>query len=146
MEEARENNNDDEREERRNRKRQKMSKVWEHFRLNTNRKENKTHATERATERWEGLTVDFTPESSNITLLAAALDPRFRKLRFLPADEVFKVQSAVQAMALASKQQVRQPTAVNHGASSIAQDSPPAAHAKRAISFFDSDSTTSDEE
>lgn len=52
------------------------------------------HATEQVTERWQGLT-EFSPESPNITQLAAALDPRFRKLRFLPADEVFKVQSAV---------------------------------------------------
>lgn len=53
-----------------------------------------THATEQVTERWQGL-LEFTPESPNITLLAAALDPRFRKLRFLAAEEVVKVQSAV---------------------------------------------------
>ncbi len=104
-----------------------------------------THAAEQVTERWEGLT-EFTPESPIITLLAASLDPRFRKLRFLPADEVLKVQNTVRAMALAAKQQVRQPTASNHGASSTAQDSPPAAHATRATSFLDSDSTTSDGE
>ncbi|XP_061578913.1 E3 SUMO-protein ligase ZBED1-like [Cololabis saira] len=97
------------------------------------------------TERWQGL-LEFTPESPNITLLTAALDPRFRKLRFLVAEEVVKVQSAVQAMALAAKQQVRQPTASIHGADSTAQDSPPAAHAKKTTSFLDSDSTTSDEE
>lgn len=104
-----------------------------------------THATEQVTERWQGL-LEFTPESPNITLLAAALDPRFRKLRFLAAEEVVKVQSAVRAMALAAKQQVRQPTASKHGADSTAQDSPPAAHAKTTTSFLDSDSTTSDEE
>ena len=43
------------------------------------------HATELATERWKDL-MDFKPESPDITLLAAALDPKFRKLKFLPAD------------------------------------------------------------
>lgn len=104
-----------------------------------------THAAEQITVRWEGLT-EFTPESPNITLLAAALDPRFRKMKFLPADEVFKIQNTVRAMAFAASQQVRKPTASNHGASSTAQDSPPAAKAKGATSFLDSDSTTSDEE
>ncbi|KAG7220812.1 hypothetical protein INR49_017790, partial [Caranx melampygus] len=65
---------------------------------------------------------------------------RFRKLRFLPADKVIKVQNTVRAMALAAKQQVRQPTASNHGASSTAQDSPP--DVKRATIFLDSDSST----
>lgn len=104
-----------------------------------------THAAEQITERWEGLT-EFTPESPNITLLAAALDPRFRKMKFLPADEVFKIQNTVRAMAFAASQQVRKPTASNHGASSTAQDSLPAAKARGATSFLDSDSTTSDEE
>ena len=51
-----------------------------------------TQATDQITERWQGLT-QFTPDTPNITLLAAALDPRFRKLKFLPADEVFKPNS-----------------------------------------------------
>ncbi|KAM8766859.1 E3 SUMO-protein ligase ZBED1-like [Acanthopagrus schlegelii] len=105
-----------------------------------------THATEQVTERWQGL-LEFIPESPNTILLAAALDPRFRKLRFLAAGEVLKVQSAVQAMALAAKQQVGQPTASKHGANnSTAQDTPTAGHAKNMTSFLDSDSTTSDEE
>lgn len=49
-------------------------------------------------------------------------------------------------MALAAKQQVRQPTASKHGADNTAQDSPPAAHAKRTTLSLDSDSTTSEEE
>ncbi|KAI7790056.1 putative zinc finger BED domain-containing protein 4-like, partial [Triplophysa rosa] len=107
------------------------------------------HATEQITARWQGL-MEFTPESPNITLLAAALDPRFRKLKFLPADQVFKVQSTVQTMALAvaAKKQARQPTPSENGASSTAHDSPEA-HAKRVTSFLDilgSDSSTSDEE
>ncbi|KAL1277141.1 hypothetical protein QQF64_023814 [Cirrhinus molitorella] len=58
--------------------------------------------------------MEFTPESPNITLLAAALDPRFRNLKFLPAAQGFKVQSTIQTMALAvaAKKQVRQPLQV----------------------------------
>ena len=103
-----------------------------------------TQATDQITERWQGLT-QFTPDTPNITLLAAALDPRFRKLKFLPADEVFKVQSTVQTMALAAKQHAQLNT-VESGASTTAQDSPPEAPAKRATSFLESDSTTSDDE
>ena len=103
-----------------------------------------TQATDQITERWQGLT-QFTPDTPNITLLAAALDPRFRKLKLLPADEVFKVQSTVQTMALAAKQHAQLNT-VESGASTTAQDSPPEAPAKRATSFLESDSTTSDDE
>ena len=103
-----------------------------------------TQATDQITERLQGLT-QFTPDTPNITLLAAALDPRFRKLKFLPADEVFKVQSTVQTMALAAKQHA-QPNTVEIGASTTAQDSPPEAPAKRATSFLDSDSTSDDEQ
>jgi len=54
-------------------------------------------AAEQITERWEGL-YEFLPESGapNPVLLAAALDPRFRKLKFLPAVEVLKVQNCIQ--------------------------------------------------
>lgn len=83
------------------------------------------HATEQITARWQGLT-EFTPESPNITLLATALDPRFQKLKFFTADQVFKVQSTVQTMALAvaDKKQMKQPTARENGASSTAHNSP----------------------
>ncbi|GAA6077434.1 E3 SUMO-protein ligase ZBED1-like, partial [Tachysurus ichikawai] len=102
------------------------------------------HATEQITARWQGL-MEFTPESPNITLLAAALDPRFRKLKFLPADQVFKVQSTVQNMALAvaAKKQARQPTEREHGTSSTAHNSQKA-HAKRVR--LGSDSSNSDAE
>ncbi|KAL7857474.1 hypothetical protein SRHO_G00163730 [Serrasalmus rhombeus] len=80
---------------------------------------------------------------ANVVAASKILQERFRKLRFLPADEVFKVQNAVRAMALAAKQQVRQPTASNHGTSSTEA---PAAYAEEATPFFDSDTTTSDED
>uniref|UniRef100_A0A8C1VWD7 HAT C-terminal dimerisation domain-containing protein n=1 Tax=Cyprinus carpio TaxID=7962 RepID=A0A8C1VWD7_CYPCA len=107
------------------------------------------HATEQITARWQGLT-EFTPESPNITLLATALDPRFQKLKFLTADQVFKVQSTVQTMALVvvDKKQVRQPTASENGTSSTAHNSPEA-HVKKVTSFLDilgSDSSSSDDE
>lgn len=54
---------------------------------------------EQITERGQGLYV-FLPEDPNTVLLATALDPKFRKLKFLPAEEVFKVQSTISLMAL----------------------------------------------
>uniref|UniRef100_A0A3Q2YJJ4 Zinc finger BED domain-containing protein 4-like n=2 Tax=Hippocampus comes TaxID=109280 RepID=A0A3Q2YJJ4_HIPCM len=63
--------------------------------------------TEQITERWQKLFL-FQPEAPNTVLLAAALDPRFRKLKFLPAEDVFKVQCTIQSMALAVKKEARQ--------------------------------------
>ncbi|XP_077368113.1 E3 SUMO-protein ligase ZBED1-like [Festucalex cinctus] len=50
----------------------------------------------------------FQPEAANTVLLATALDPRFRNLKFLPAEDVLKVQSAIQSMALAVEKEERQ--------------------------------------
>lgn len=57
------------------------------------------HVAEQITARWQGLYV-FPPESPNTAFIAAAL--------FLPADKAFKVQSTMQTMALAVREQVRQ--------------------------------------
>ncbi|XP_070401545.1 E3 SUMO-protein ligase ZBED1-like [Nothobranchius furzeri] len=104
-----------------------------------------THAKEQVTTRWKDLG-EFKPESPNITLLAASLDPRFRKLKFLPADQAFGVKNALQTMALAVKQQLR-PTGCGNEASSTAEGAPSTAHKdKMTTSFLDSDSTSSDEE
>ncbi|XP_061542548.1 E3 SUMO-protein ligase ZBED1-like [Phycodurus eques] len=62
---------------------------------------------EQITERWQKLFL-FQPEGPNTVLLAAALDPRFRKLKFLPAEDVFKVQCTIQSMALAVKKKARE--------------------------------------
>ncbi|KAL7841018.1 hypothetical protein SRHO_G00247090 [Serrasalmus rhombeus] len=137
--EAARGNGENVREEKRNRKRQKMSKVWEHFRLDS--KNNTVTCT-----RCNIVLAYHNSTSSMLHHLGrghpgwSGAETRFRKLRFLPADEVFKVQNAVRAMALAAKQQVRQPTASNHGTSSTEA---PAAYAKEATPFFDSDTTTS---
>lgn len=64
-------------------------------------------AAEQITERWQEL-YEFLPDTPNPVLLAAALDPRFRKLKFLPAEEVFKVQTTIQSMALAAKKDSKQ--------------------------------------
>ncbi|XP_019746963.1 zinc finger BED domain-containing protein 1-like isoform X2 [Hippocampus comes] len=70
-------------------------------------KEFQAQVAEQITERWQELFF-FQPEAPNTVLLAAALDPRFRKLKFLPAEDVFKVQSTIQSMALAFKKEERQ--------------------------------------
>ncbi|XP_042343871.1 E3 SUMO-protein ligase ZBED1-like [Plectropomus leopardus] len=107
-----------------------------------------TDVTEQITARWQGLSV-FQPESNHV-LLAAALDPRFRKLKFLSPDEVFKVQSTVQTMALVAKKEARQKNASDIGSPSTAQDMP-VTHQGDVKSLLEkilgsSDSSTSDEE
>nr|XP_055029935.1 E3 SUMO-protein ligase ZBED1-like [Misgurnus anguillicaudatus] len=64
-------------------------------------------AAQQITERWQGL-YEFLPNSPNPVLLAAALDPRFRKLKFLPVEEVLKVQTTIQSMALAARKDSKQ--------------------------------------
>lgn len=64
-------------------------------------------AAEQITERWQGL-YEFLPDAPKPVLLAAALDPRFRKLKFLPAEEVLKVQTSIQSMALAARKDSKQ--------------------------------------
>ncbi|XP_077389161.1 E3 SUMO-protein ligase ZBED1-like [Festucalex cinctus] len=61
---------------------------------------------EQITEKWQKL-FSFQPEAPNTVLLAAALDPRFRKLKFLPDEEVFKVQCTIQSMALVVRMEAR---------------------------------------
>ncbi|CAJ1065719.1 E3 SUMO-protein ligase ZBED1-like [Xyrichtys novacula] len=108
-----------------------------------------THATEQITERWQGLSV-FQPESPNTVLLAAALDPRFRRLKFLASDEIFKVQSTVQNMATAISREAGQTNASENDALNTAQDNLET-YPKGGASFIEhllgsSDSSTSDEE
>lgn len=108
------------------------------------------HVKEQITTRWQGLSV-FQPESPNTVLIAAALDLRFRKHKFLSAVNVLKVQSTVKTMALAAKKKMRQPNLSENGASNTAQDNP-VTHAKGGASFLDntqgasSDSSASVEE
>nr|XP_055065281.1 E3 SUMO-protein ligase ZBED1-like [Misgurnus anguillicaudatus] len=64
-------------------------------------------AAQQITERWQGL-YEFLPDSPNPVLLAAALDPRFRKLKFLPVEEVLKFQTTIQTMALAARKDSKQ--------------------------------------
>lgn len=59
-------------------------------------------ASEETTARWSSeVTVTDNP---NTQIIAAALDPRFRKLKFLTPEERFSVQSKVQFLALQSMQ------------------------------------------
>lgn len=54
--------------------------------------------------RWEALCV-FKQDNPNIALIAAALNPQFRRLKFLSPQDTFKVQSTVQTMAFEAKRQ-----------------------------------------
>ncbi|KAK3568355.1 hypothetical protein QTP86_005437 [Hemibagrus guttatus] len=100
------------------------------------------------TERWKDLFV-FSPEDPNTILLAAALDPRFRKLKFLPADELFKVQRIIQTMALTLKKEVRQSNAKEKEATTSLMEEDPPTHTKdgsfHSILGLSSESNSSDE-
>lgn len=50
-----------------------------------------TKAEEEILARWQDVSV-FQEDGENVSLIAAALDPHFRKLNFLSADDVLKLQ------------------------------------------------------
>uniref|UniRef100_G3PNR9 HAT C-terminal dimerisation domain-containing protein n=1 Tax=Gasterosteus aculeatus TaxID=69293 RepID=G3PNR9_GASAC len=56
-------------------------------------------ASKETTARWSG-EVTFTHDKQSRQIIAAALDPRFLKLKFLTPEERFSVQNKVQALAL----------------------------------------------
>ncbi|XP_077308604.1 E3 SUMO-protein ligase ZBED1-like [Lithobates pipiens] len=60
-------------------------------------------AAQEMTSRWERETKFRDDGGENICLIAAALDPRFRKLKFLVAEDSLKVHIKVQALALEVK-------------------------------------------
>lgn len=99
------------------------------------------------TTRWEGLFM-CQSQSQNTVLLTAALDPRFKRLKFLPPDEAFKIQSMVQTMALDVKKEIQQKNSSENEAPSTAQDKPVTHQRSTFISSLlgSSDSSTSDEE
>ena len=56
-------------------------------------------ATEQLQQRWRKETT-FSNTAMNTVILSSALDPRFRKLKFLTPEQVFKVQAKVQTEAI----------------------------------------------
>lgn len=61
------------------------------------------------TSRWE-LETTFKDDAENVCIIAAALDPGFRNLMFLPAEESLKVQVKVQALAPQEKRRETEET------------------------------------
>lgn len=61
-----------------------------------------TDASQEIASRWEG-EASFRDDSQNVCIIASALDPRFRKLKFLSSDEILKVQFKLQTLALQAK-------------------------------------------
>lgn len=102
-------------------------------------------AAEQITGRWENLFV-FRAEDPNPALLAAALDPRFKKMKFLPSDESFKVKSTIQSMALDVKKEARQ--AHKETNTYTEEQTPPASQAKGQAggNILGSSSDSSDED
>ncbi|CAB1449103.1 unnamed protein product [Pleuronectes platessa] len=103
-------------------------------------------ASEETTARWSGV-VTFAEDIQSKQIIAAALDPRFRKLKFLTPDERFSVQNKVQALALKPMDgsTVNQLTSGNQDATASANKGSPN---RRTVSVLDSllgsDSTDSD--
>ncbi|XP_072768749.1 E3 SUMO-protein ligase ZBED1-like [Nerophis lumbriciformis] len=64
-------------------------------------------AAREITSRWEAETT-FKDDGPNVCILAAALDPRFRKLKFLTADECLKVQYKLHAIVLEEKRREKE--------------------------------------
>ncbi|KAM3857052.1 E3 SUMO-protein ligase ZBED1-like [Diretmus argenteus] len=59
-------------------------------------------AAQEIASRWEGETT-FIEGGRNVSLIAAVLDPRFRKLKFLSSADVLKVQVKLQSLAVQAK-------------------------------------------
>ncbi|KAM9830564.1 E3 SUMO-protein ligase ZBED1-like isoform 1-T1 [Syngnathus typhle] len=110
-------------------------------------KEFQAQVIEQIAERWQKL-FSFHPEAPNTVLLAAALDPRFRKLKFLPAEDVFKVQSQIQSMALAVIKEERQSNESGNQAAATLESrfAPKDGSFTNTILGSSSDSDNSDEE
>ena len=72
-------------------------------------------ATEQLQQRWKKETT-FSDTAMNTVIFSSSLDPRFRKLKFLTPEQVFKVQAKVQTEAIEVSQQqcygVHEPTSV----------------------------------
>ncbi|KAK9976475.1 hypothetical protein ABG768_021680 [Culter alburnus] len=66
-------------------------------------------ASKELTERWGEIST-FCKEKDNIVLLSAALDPRFRKLKFMPAEQRIEVQSTVEVLAIKAGKALWKPT------------------------------------
>ncbi|KAF3837458.1 hypothetical protein F7725_004922 [Dissostichus mawsoni] len=100
-------------------------------------------ASEETTARWSR-EVTITDDDPSKQIIAAALDPRFRKLKFLTPEERFSVQNKVQALALQSSRN-EEPTAASVDNDDTAERTP-----NRSVSALDSllgcDSTDSDSE
>lgn len=98
-------------------------------------------AAQQINDRWEDLFV-FKPEDPNTALLAAALNPRFRKLKFLPSEESFKVQST---FALTAKKKEKHSSEQRNEPSAHSQDEHPATQAQQSsFSVLGSSSSSSD--
>uniref|UniRef100_A0AAQ6AK64 HAT C-terminal dimerisation domain-containing protein n=1 Tax=Amphiprion ocellaris TaxID=80972 RepID=A0AAQ6AK64_AMPOC len=91
-------------------------------------------ATEQLQERWKGETF-FSDTAPNTVILATALDPRFRRLKFLSPDEVLHVQTKLQTMVLAEK---REMDVQQHGSCSSTSTDTPAAQSTPPATLLDS--------
>ncbi len=68
-----------------------------------------TKASKELTERLGSISTFF-KEKDNTVLLCAALDPRFRKLKFMPAEQRIEVQSTVEVLAIKAGKDSWKPT------------------------------------
>ncbi|CAL8269275.1 unnamed protein product [Boreogadus saida] len=70
--------------------------------------------------RWESESA-FKEDGQNLTIIAAALDPRFRKMKFLSPDDALKVKVQIQALAIDVKTAQQQLARNEQGASASPQ-------------------------
>ncbi|XP_051580157.1 E3 SUMO-protein ligase ZBED1-like [Myxocyprinus asiaticus] len=67
------------------------------------------------TERWGNINTFF--KDTDTVPLSAALDPRFRKLKFMSAEQRIEVQSIVEVLAIKARKESWKPTEVGQGQS-----------------------------
>ena len=102
-------------------------------------------ATKQLQERWERET-SFSDTAANTVILASALDPKFKKLKFLSPEEILCVQTKMQRLALGEMEMnVQQPVTSTNKAST---STPPATllHSFLGFSSEEGDGSSGDED
>ena len=106
-------------------------------------------ATEQLHQRWKETT--FSDTAQNTVILSSALDPRFRKLRFLTPEQVFKVQAKVQTQAFEVRKDNQQQRDGVHEQTSVTSTitvaaPAPTTHVSLLHSLLDSETSSEEEQ
>uniref|UniRef100_A0A1A8PTB7 HAT C-terminal dimerisation domain-containing protein n=1 Tax=Nothobranchius rachovii TaxID=451742 RepID=A0A1A8PTB7_9TELE len=101
-------------------------------------------AKEQLEQRWSNVT-SFSETSQNTVIISSSLDPRFKKLKFLSAEDSFKVQVKLRMKAVEALQ-LKPLVAERETTESPSPSDKPGASQLRVHSLIDSDTSSEDED